>query len=54
MKKSMNEKPSLNMYKKKIEPQKEECYDGSLNSSLLFKARTDSLETGKKILDGKK
>ena len=46
--KSMKEKPSLNMYGNKIKPQKEEFYDGSFNSALLFKARTNSLETGKR------
>ena len=41
----MKKKPTLKMYfDNKIKPQKEIYYDGSFGSSLLFKARSGSLE----------
>ena len=44
----MEKKNSLRWYKVKEKPNKENIYDGSLESTLLFKARTDSLEVNEK------
>ena len=41
---AMGTKSTLNMYRSKEKPRYEGCYDGSWGSSLLFKARTGSLE----------
>ena len=44
----MEKKNSLRWYKVKEKPRKENIYDGSWGSTLLFKARTDSLELNEK------
>ena len=41
-------KSTLKYYKEKKKPQKEVCYDGGWGSSLLFKARSGSLETNER------
>ena len=48
----MEKKNSLRWYKVKEKPRKENIYDGSWESTLLFKARTDSLEVNEKKKDG--
>ena len=45
----MKEKTSLEIYKNKDKPKKENFYNGSWESSLLFKARTKSLEINERI-----
>ena len=40
----MEKKRSLRWYKNKEKPNNEEIYNGSWGSTLLYKARTDSLE----------
>ena len=47
-KENMEKKNSLRWYKVKEKPRKENIYDGSWGSTLLFKARTDSLELNEK------
>ena len=44
----MDRKNSLRWYKIKEKPRKESIYDGSYESTLLFKARSDSLEVNEK------
>ena len=44
----MERKNSLRWYKIKEKPKRENMYDGSWESRLLFKARTDSLEINEK------
>ena len=41
-------KPTMEYYQSKIASKKEQYYDGSLESSLLFKARTLSLEVNRR------
>ena len=43
-KRGMVGKSTLHWYARKEKPEMERCYDGSPNSTLLFKARTQSLE----------
>ena len=45
---NMRRKNSLRWYKIKEKPKRENMYDGSWESRLLFKARTDSLEINEK------
>ena len=45
----MEKKKSLRWYKNKENPKNEKIYNGSWESTLLFKARTDSLEVNQKI-----
>ena len=47
-KENMRKKNSLRWYKIKEKPKRENIYDGSWESKLLFKARTDSLEVNEK------
>ena len=47
-KENMEKKNSLKRYKVKEKPTREYIYDGTWESSLLFKARTDSLEVNEK------
>ena len=48
-KQEMEEKTSLEIYKNKEKPKQESFYNGSWESSLLFKARTNSLEINERI-----
>ena len=48
-KEEMEGKTSLEIYKNKDNPKKENFYNGSWESSLLFKARTNSLEINERI-----
>ena len=47
-KRGMIGKPTMEYYQSKIVPKKEQFYDGSLGSALLFKARTLSLEVNRR------
>ena len=47
-KREVEKKKSLKYYKKKEGPRKMEIYDGSWGASLLFKARTNSLEVNER------
>ena len=47
-KRKMEEKSTLRHYKQKREPKREDYYDGGWEGTLLFRARTDTLEVNRR------